>query len=405
MTVLRGLTWAHQRGLAPFVAAALELESDHPGVRVEWEAMPWDRFRDTTLEELRTGRPRDLYVVDHPWVAGLAKDGLILGLDTEFPGAFLDSIAADVDPASSSSYRWQGGLYALPVDASCFVLPYRCDLTAGEAPPDEWAELLRWARRFHHPPRRYAFVVPWGNPTLALTSIIAATRPDVLVDTGDITDDELDLALDLLRSVWRLSAPQELLAGRRPYEMLLAEDSAVIGFGVFAYATYLAQAPDRVTFAPVPRLGPGGRRTSMLGGAGLAVATRSEHRALSLALARIAMDADFQGGAYVQSGGQPARRSAWQHGLDPALVSFGRSMARCLDGCYVRPLRPGWMRFEEGASQPIQDFLHGRATRAGTRQRIQEVATDSIITGCRATASSRRGRTPGPARRVSAPGR
>ncbi len=377
MIRLRGLTWSHRRGLNPLVAAAAAYGRSHRGVTVDWEAMPWDSFREATYAELSIGRPRDLYVVDHPWVPDLASRGFLIEMDDSLSPSLWRDIEHDVDHASVRSYRWAESTYALPIDASCLVLPYRVDLCEGEAPPATWPELLRWAKDLHRPPSRHAFTVPWGNPTLALTAMLGAIRPDFLRETPEFRDDEAQLALEALSEVWRMSLPVEQLKGRRPYELLLSEDVAVAALGVFAYVTYLTADPERLAFAPMPRWRADGPRTSMLGGAGLAVSAQGPNRTIALDVAAFAMSQGFQASAYIEAGGQPGRRSSWSVGNAPER-SFGEHLAACLDGCYTRPLRPGWMVFEEGASRPLLDYLKGRADRRETVLRLRSIAARSF---------------------------
>ena len=56
MTELRGMTWAHRRGLDPLLACSADYERTH-GVTVRWEARSLQDFADFPLKSRHRLRP------------------------------------------------------------------------------------------------------------------------------------------------------------------------------------------------------------------------------------------------------------------------------------------------------------------------------------------------------------
>jgi multiple sugar transport system substrate-binding protein len=292
-----------------------------------------------------------------------------------------DDVAGDVDRNSLVAYDWNGATFAQPIDAAAFVLPFRPDLLGSSGPPATWNELVDVARSLHHPPHRYGFCVPWGNATLMLLSLLATADPEVLRRTPHLDPETTIESLRLINTIRRLSVPQEIVGARRPLEVLLDSNLAVFAVGVFAYVPYLVSQPERLAFGPMP-VWCDDRRSTMLGGAGLAVVAGGDHESLAVEFADLVMSRAFQRTTYRASGGQPARASAWR---EPAASrserDFGERLAPMIEETYTRPLRPGWLIFEEGARAVLDRYLHGPADERQTLEALRHIARASFATG------------------------
>lgn len=103
MIRLRGMTWRHDRGLAPMLATARQFAADHPGVAIEWEARSLSEFGEAPVEDL--AEQYDLVVLDHPYIGELARSRAFLALDEFLPAAFLEEQAASTTGPSHASYQ------------------------------------------------------------------------------------------------------------------------------------------------------------------------------------------------------------------------------------------------------------------------------------------------------------
>ena len=101
----------------------------HPDIDVDWSSRSLHGFEFTPVEAL--ARDFDLIILDHPFAGDIVAQNCLRPLDD-----VLDPGSAFVGP-SLETYRREGRVWALPVDAACQVAVARPDLLArlGRAAP------------------------------------------------------------------------------------------------------------------------------------------------------------------------------------------------------------------------------------------------------------------------------
>ncbi|MGH7367135.1 MAG: extracellular solute-binding protein, partial [Candidatus Rokuibacteriota bacterium] len=123
-------------------------EADHPGVRVQSEALTWssDEQHQFYVINLEGGSPPfDVMMLDVIWVPEFARAGWILDLTPFVPAASLTAhFPSAIEPAVQD-----GKLWALPWFMNVGLLYYRADLLAryGLRPPETYYELVDQVRR------------------------------------------------------------------------------------------------------------------------------------------------------------------------------------------------------------------------------------------------------------------
>lgn len=128
-----------------------QYEETHPGVKIEFQAVPFDNLNDVLTAQLSSGSTTpDIFWADQPRVPALAARGYMLDLDQ-----YLSELEGKVFPASIVESSWNGKLYSFPVSTSSMVLFYNVELlkTAGIEPPSSdvnsrwtWEETIEAAR-------------------------------------------------------------------------------------------------------------------------------------------------------------------------------------------------------------------------------------------------------------------
>ena len=356
MIELTGITWNHTRGFVPMVATAQRFSELYSDVSITWHKRSLQQFADAPLLELASRF--DLLVIDHPSIGEAAHSELLLPLDINLPVDFLADQAANSVGQSYASYAIDGHQYALAIDAATPISGYRPDLLerADVQPPSTWDELLALARR--------------GLVTIPAISIDSLMNVFMLVNTLGaepfnqpeqvIPPAEGGQALSLLRELVQLSAPGCLDRNPiRTWQLLADSDSVAYcpfayGYSNYSRSGYAAntiRAGGLVTFE-------GNVLRSTLGGAGLAISRFCKHPEEALAYAEFTAGPLIQKTLYPQSGGQPGHRAAW---LDPAVnaasANFFSSTLRTIDSAWVRPRSPGFIAFQETASNLVHDYL------------------------------------------------
>lgn len=364
---LRGMTWDHVRGRAPLLAATADWVTRRDsggagGVTIEWDARPLKAFEDQPLEEL-TAR-YDLLVFDHPFTGTAAESGLVVAADEWLDDAYLaDQRAGSVGP-SFDSYTWDGRQWALAVDAATQVAAVRPDLVArlgvAEAPAT-WDDVESLAAETRDGPHRVAIAL---NPTHAYCTFLSlgvGLAGDAFWPPGR----EMDAAA----AATALAQLSELAALVHPAsaasDPIALSDRMATGNEIahvplmFGYSNYSRPGfrPHPLQFVDAP-LGPSGRRGSVLGGVGIAVSARSEHRALAADFARMVAGAEYQRSGYVAAGGQPGHAAAWASPEANALVGdFFTATRATIDLAFTRPRVAGHRRFQELAGEAVHRFL------------------------------------------------
>jgi len=143
---LRGITWAHTRGVAPMQVTSQVYTDFNPDIEIKWDVRSLHDFGEGKLEDLV--REYDLLLVDHPFMGIVAESGLFIPLDRHYPAEDLRSLSNESVGASYSSYSYNGHQWALPIDAAAQVSAARVDLmaAAGYSIPTKWEEVIELSK-------------------------------------------------------------------------------------------------------------------------------------------------------------------------------------------------------------------------------------------------------------------
>ncbi|MGC2637135.1 MAG: extracellular solute-binding protein [Acidobacteriaceae bacterium] len=363
MIRLRGMTWKHDRGLAPMSATAKEFAASHPGVAIEWEARSLSEFGEAPIAGL--AGQYDLVVLDHPYMGDLARSRAFLPLDEQLSPGQLQRFAADSVGPSYASYSMEDHQWALAIDASAQVAGYRPDLLerGGVKVPVTWDDVFAMAAI------RPGFV---SLPLFPLDALLAffslcANAGDPPFQTGEsvVARDTGELALEKLRRLKSSSVAEATLQNPiAVWEEMSRTDRIAYCPLAFGYSNYARPGyrGRRLAFAPMPSAGHGPVGAT-LGGAGLAISANCLHREIALEYATLVAGADCQSNLYVESGGQPASRAAWTS--DNANVLTGGyfvTLLPTLDHAWLRPRHAGFGPYQNLAAEVISRFLNGKAT-------------------------------------------
>lgn len=363
MIRLRGMTWKHDRGLAPTLATAKEFAASHPGAAIEWEARSLSEFGEAPIAGL--AEQYDLVVLDHPYMGDLARSRSFLAFDEHLPQEQLQSFAADSVGLSHASYCMDSHQWALAIDASAQVAGYRPDLLEREGVkvPATWDEVFALAAI------RPGFVsLPLFplDALLAFFSLCANESDPPFQSVARVVSRETgESALEKLRRLRAASVPAAMVQNPiAVWEAMSTSDAVAYCPLAFGYSNYARSGyrAHQLKFAPVPSAGHG-PIGACLGGAGLAISARCAHREIALEYAAWVAGAGCQSTLYVESGGQPASWAAWQSEAANVLTSgYFFTLLPTLDQAWLRPRTPGFGHYQNLAAEVISRFLRDQAT-------------------------------------------
>jgi multiple sugar transport system substrate-binding protein len=366
-TVLRGITWEHERGYGSVAAAAEAYRAVAPDVEVVWEFRSLLAFGDQGLDELVEGN--DLLVIDHPHIPFAAERGLLLPLDGQGHDDELAVLAGQSVGASHASYQHQGRQWGLATDAAAQVAAWRPDLI--EAPPRTWEEVLALAAD-----GRVLWPAKPVDAFSSLVTIAAGHGTEPMRDPGVFLP--RDAALEALELMHRLAelVPDDNL-GLNPIDVadrLAASDRYAYSPLLFGYTNYSRAGfrSHRLAYVDIPA-GPAGIRGSLLGGAGIAVSARTSHPDAAIAHAFWLDSAAVQEGVYFDGGGQPGNAVAWDsERTNDATLDFFRGTRATLESAYVRPRHPRYPELQNEVGPLITAALAGRLADDELIERLDE---------------------------------
>ncbi|WP_329000776.1 hypothetical protein OHA18_40890 [Kribbella sp. NBC_00709] len=350
---MRGLTWDHPRGRDALMAVAPD--------GLTWDVHPLSGFESTPIEEL--AERYDVIVLDHPHLGDALRHNCLQPLDDLVDGEF-------VGP-SVASYRMDGKLWALPLDAATQVAATRVDLAG--VPPRLWSDVIELSRRT---PVALSLVGPHALLTFASICVALGEEPDGFEPTP-IAGRALELMIDLASRAPRHTLsldPIGLLAD------MTADDAVAHCPLVYGYVNYASVALDRrVTFTDAPSERPGSRPGSTIGGTGLAVSTRCEVTPELAAHLQWLLSATAQDSFIPEHSGQPARLSAWTSDQVNAPVGdFYRGTLRTITSAWVRPRYAGYIAFQIAASEVIREIVAGAVPIAVGLDRISSLHKEGL---------------------------
>ncbi len=375
MVTLRGMTWKHDRGLAPMLATAAQFAQSHPDVRIEWEARSLQGFADHPIRSL--AQQFDLLVLDHPFMGTVAKGGYLVPLDNYISSEVLCNLRNESVGASHQSYFYDGHQWALAIDAAAQVAGYRPDLlaAAGMAVPSTWEEVSELARI------RRGFVTTPLLPVDSFCSFVTlcASSGETLFAPGSrkvVGEKTGEAALHQLKKLAEFATTDAREWNPiAVWERMSTTDEIAYCPLAFGYSNYARPGYRRapIHFTNIPSRPPRGPAGSVLGGAGLAISPRCKELATAVDYAQWVAGAECQKTIYVHSGGQPGNRKAWiEPGINAMSNHFFEATLPTLEHAYLRPRFPGFVEFQTQASLLVSDFLSGKYSAAATLESLDE---------------------------------
>src|SRR5262245_41792714 len=371
---LRALGWDHPRCIGPMNACTRAWKSKG-GTDIAWEWRSLTAFGDQPLDEVAAAY--DLLVIDHPFCGTAVSTGSLLPLDELVAAEDLATLAADGIGPSHTSYSYAGHQWAFATDAACQVTAVRDDLL-GDAPIDTWDAVLALARA-----RPGRVVLPLAPPhAISSWLTLVANARGALVSRDTLAEADLGTrAFELLHELASLGPagaltwePPDALARLTHTDAL---DCVALTYGYVTYSTVgLVARPCRFADVPSAGHGPVG---SVLGGAGLAGSSGSQHPAQAASLAAWTIGVVPQSQLVAAAVRAAASRTAW---LDPVLDAaagrFYSGTRASIEAAWVRPRDAWWPRFQLESGVLLNEALRSGLPSLVAVTRLDDLYRDRL---------------------------
>lgn len=358
------MTWDHRRAIDPLVVATEAYVAQHPDIAIDWDARPLSGFEFTSVDAL--AESYDLIVLDHPFCGEIAASGSLHPVDEIVEGIGDRFVGCAVD-----TYRLDGHVWAVPIDAATQVQAVRPDLLARlDLPvPRDWSGVEAVGAAARRNGLGLAIALRGVHSLMTFYSLCAnmgapcGQHPkDPFCDRTVATE-----ALGLMKALLAFCPPEVLdWNAIEAQDAMVERDDLVLCPAVYCYATYAeADHPHPLRFHDYP--GPNGAAGSTVGGTGLGVSARRGHAPAALDFARFTASADIQL-AFADHHGQPARVEAWEDTrIDARFGGCFGDTRKTQDETWIRPRYKGYLAFQAFAGDRIEAWLRGG------------VATDALL--------------------------
>lgn len=376
---LRGLTWKHDRGLAPLLATARDFCERNPEVAINWETRSLQQFGEASIQLL--AEQYDFVIIDHPFMGHAARESCFLPLDQNLAPKQLQELERDSVGPSYPSYWFEDHLWALPIDAASQVAGYRADLLQanGLTVPTRWEEVLELAK-FR---RGFVSAALFPLDSLMCFFTLCANLGEPPFASGDkvVTKDVGEQALEHLCQLATHSFDGALETNPiAMWERMSASDEIAYCPLAFGYSNYARNGyrSKLISFTRIPSSGRGPIGAT-LGGAGLAISQNCKHRDIALEYALWVTGKECQRTLYVEAAGQPASKTAWLDSRANGLANgyFAETLP-VLENAWLRPRSIEFEDFQNRAKVPIVQFLRGEKSCRDTLSELDGLCPSTL---------------------------
>lgn len=354
---------------------------EHPEIVVRVQPSPDDATQRHQLFvqwlNAHVGDP-DVLELDVIWASEFAAAGWIRPLDEYSP------VRADFFPAAIEANTWDGKLYAIPWYVGVGLLYWRTDLL--DHAPRNLDELVSQAERATRQPDgpRYGFVWQGARYEGLITTFVeylGAFGAEIMDDSGEVVVDSPRAirALTFMRDEITRSriAPSEVLTWHEEETRFAFQNGNAVFMRNWPYAYSLladssqSRVAGRFAVTTLPAA-EGGRPTTALGGAELAINSYSEHPDIAWQLVQYLTAPAQQLERAAATGDYPTRRALYDDPrLASALVVPLDQVRTAIESAVPRPVTPiytelsGLLQIQlhralTGQTSPA-DALHGAA--------------------------------------------
>ena len=357
--ILKGITWAHSRGITPLVAYAQRFGELNPGVEVKWEKRTLQEFADFRIEKL--AEKYDLLIIDHPAVGSLAATECVLQLEQYLSKEFLDDQFENTVGSSHLSYNYNGHQWALAIDAAVPAASYRADLFKknDRTIPATWQEVIMLAEEG----KVAVPAVPIDLLMNFFTCSIANGKAPFLSNEEVIDEATGNYALEMMKELY--GVVDKKMFDYNPIavaEVMTRTDDYWYCPFAYCYSNYSRAgfAENILTYTNMVTYKNNEKLRGTIGGTGLAVSAFSQHKEYALQFGQEVTSAKCQSTFYIEHGGQPGYKEAWKSERANCLCNdFFKNLLPVMENGYVRPRYNGYLDFQEHAGKSLQEYLKG----------------------------------------------
>jgi multiple sugar transport system substrate-binding protein len=385
VTTLKILCWGHRRAVDPFRAIQRAFAEKRPDIVLQIDVRPLSDFEHQGMAGV--AQEYDIVVYDHPFSGDIAAGRIFVPLEEALANHLGPDRAKRYVGPSLASYRLDGHVWGVPIDAATQHAAYRADLLDRyeEPVPASWQEAVDLGARLRAHGAWLGIAVETPHALLTIGSLMAnAGRPWT-------TDPLQPLSIDGDAFVDAYERIQQLLSHCAPESMawnsidlhdaMVARDDVAYCPCVYGYATYgEADMRKRLSFADFAGAVVPFHAGSAIGGTAAGLSRFSASREEAIALLSFLLSSQVQDHLIPENHGQAAFVSSWvDEGNDRRFNGFASAVRRSMETAWIRPRHPGYIKFQNEAgrivAQGLREARHARSVHTDIHQQAEGVRT------------------------------
>lgn len=384
MVKLKGITWDHPRGYDPLIETSRQFTEQNPDITITWDKRTLAEFGDFPVEEL--ANKYDLLMIDHPFTGEAYEKNLYVNLKEQLSEETIDTVKEHSLGKTYESYVYNDKVLALPVDAAALVSAARLDQfeRLGLKVPKTIDDIFELSKQL--PKDKFIDVALCHiDIWCVFLSLCAATAGQDFFDLK--TGIDLELGAAQIKRIKELAAISHHDAYTLNPIHVLNEmtfgESVIYSPYLFGYVNYAMEGkyPNIINFYDAP-LWEGKKTSTILGGVGVAISTKSNHIAEAAKYVEYVTSPEVQRGSYFQSGGQPSTTEAWESKQNNETAhQFFENTIDTLEHAYMRPRVPRWNQFQEKGSMYLWKAVQEGVTETEIVTTLNEMFQEIIYRG------------------------
>tara|TARA_Y100000590_G_scaffold170524_1_gene195149 strand:- start:338 stop:1468 length:1131 start_codon:yes stop_codon:yes gene_type:complete len=375
MIQLKGMTWDHSRGYDPMIATSEFFSKKHNNkIQINWEKRSLQAFADRPIDQMVD--EYDLMVIDYPHVGEVSAKGLLQKFDIDKYQNELNLLKEQSVGLSHQSYNIDGHQWALAIDAATQVSCFRKDLISSL--PQSWNDLLNLSKQ-----NKVLWPLKPVHAISSFYSIYNNITEEFKPEDKNFINKEFGIkSLEMMKNISTyLISDCFVMDPINTAEILSSNDDFYYSPYTYGFSNYSREnyRTNILTYANVLNLSNKGPNGTHLGGTGIAISNKSNHKDVALEYSYWIAGADCQQTLFYNSGGQPGNSLAWENQqINNECNSFFNNTRLTLNQAWIRPRHNGYMKFQDESGNIINEYLQSNTNESIIIDKLKKMYAESF---------------------------
>lgn len=354
MVKLKGISWNHKRGYEPLILCSKDFKNINPDIDIKWEKRSLKEFGNFPVSKLAENY--DLLIIDHPFSGEAKKKEILVDLKEYIKKDVLKELQINSIGKTYDSYCFEDSVIALPIDAAAIVCSANKEFFHENKIklPVSLNEVFDLKEKLNFLDKKILIPLCSTDIWCVFLSLCATVSDGNFITIENGFDEKYAVEqVNMIKKLIKISDNNPLeLNPINILDLMGSDDKYVYSPLLFGYVNYSIKGEYRnlINFYDTP-LVKRGKTAALLGGAGIAISTKSRNKKEAAKFVEYISSKEVQESSYFVYGGQPSHKAAWKNRKNNEISNnFFKNTYCTLEDAYVRPRFPGWNDYQDEAS-------------------------------------------------------